>query len=75
MNLVEPILWHGRSQRDTIALLDGDRTVTYEELAELVCRTAGRQGICRRCVGRDVTARFEDRARGGHTRFIRDVGK
>jgi acyl-coenzyme A synthetase/AMP-(fatty) acid ligase len=41
MNLVEPILWHGRSRPDTIALVDNDRTITYRELAELVSRTAG----------------------------------
>jgi len=41
MNLVEPILWHGRSEPDTIALVDNDRTITYGELAKLVLRTAG----------------------------------
>ena len=41
MNVIEPILWHGRSQPGTIALVDEDRTITYGELAELVLRTAG----------------------------------
>ena len=41
VNLIEPILRHGRTQPSTVALLDEDRTVTYGELAELVQRTAG----------------------------------
>jgi acyl-coenzyme A synthetase/AMP-(fatty) acid ligase len=41
VNLVDPILWHGRTQPNTVAIIDGDRTLTYGELAELVQRTAG----------------------------------
>lgn len=41
MNLIDPILWHGRSQPATVALIDDDRTITYAELAQLVLRTAG----------------------------------
>jgi acyl-coenzyme A synthetase/AMP-(fatty) acid ligase len=40
VNLIDPILRHGRIQPATIALIDGDRTITYGELAELVERTA-----------------------------------
>jgi acyl-coenzyme A synthetase/AMP-(fatty) acid ligase len=41
VNLIQPILWRGRSQPGAIALVDDDRTITYGELAELVPRTAG----------------------------------
>ena len=41
MNLVQPILWHSRTQPNTVAIIDQDRTITYRELAELVERTAG----------------------------------
>jgi acyl-coenzyme A synthetase/AMP-(fatty) acid ligase len=41
VNLVEPILRHGRLQPTTIAIVDEDRSITYGELAELVQRTAG----------------------------------
>jgi len=41
VNVVDPILRHGRLQPATIALVDEDRTITYRELAELVQRTAG----------------------------------
>ncbi len=41
MNLVDPILRHGRQQPEAVALVDEDRTLTYGELAELVWRTAG----------------------------------
>lgn len=41
MNVIEPILRHGRIQPSTIAIIDDDRTITYRELSELVLRTAG----------------------------------
>ena len=41
MNLVEPILRHGRMRPEDVALVDEDRIITYGELAELVWRTAG----------------------------------
>ena len=41
MNLVQPILAHARTQPDTPALTEGDRTLTYRDLASEVLRTAG----------------------------------
>ena len=41
MNLSDPILRHGRMQSNAAALIDGERTVTYGALADLVLRTAG----------------------------------
>jgi acyl-coenzyme A synthetase/AMP-(fatty) acid ligase len=41
VNIVEPILRHGRLQPARVALVDEDRTINYGELAELVLRTAG----------------------------------
>jgi acyl-coenzyme A synthetase/AMP-(fatty) acid ligase len=41
VNIVEPVLRHGRIQPATVALVDEDRTISYGELAELVLRTAG----------------------------------
>jgi acyl-CoA synthetase (AMP-forming)/AMP-acid ligase II len=41
MNFVEPILRLGRLQPEAEALIDGDRIVTYGELAVLVPRTSG----------------------------------
>jgi len=41
MNFVEPILRLGKLQPEAAALIDGDRTITYGELAVLVLRTAG----------------------------------
>ena len=41
MNLVQPILAHARTRPDTPALAQGDRTLTYRELATEVLRTAG----------------------------------
>src|SRR5262245_64960639 len=41
MNLIDPILRHGRTQPDMVALVDEDRTITYAELSRLVLRTAG----------------------------------
>jgi acyl-coenzyme A synthetase/AMP-(fatty) acid ligase len=41
MNLVDPILRHGRMQPEVPALIDEDRTITYGELTDLVWRTAG----------------------------------
>lgn len=41
MNLIDGILWQGRAQPATVALVDQDREITYGELSELVLRTAG----------------------------------
>ena len=41
MNLTEPIFRHARRQPDAAALVDGERTITYGALGELVSRTAG----------------------------------
>jgi long-chain acyl-CoA synthetase len=41
VNLVEPILRHGRMRPEDVALVDEDRSITYGELSELVWRTAG----------------------------------
>jgi len=41
MNLTDPILRHGRMQPNAAALVDGDRTISYATLADLVLRTAG----------------------------------
>jgi acyl-CoA synthetase (AMP-forming)/AMP-acid ligase II len=41
MNIIEPILRHGRMQPTAPALVDEDRTISYGALAELVLRTAG----------------------------------
>src|SRR5262249_13706421 len=41
MNLTDPILRHGRMQPNAAALVEGERTVSYRALAELVTRTAG----------------------------------
>jgi acyl-coenzyme A synthetase/AMP-(fatty) acid ligase len=41
VNVIDPILRHGRVQPATIAVIDDDRTITYRELAELVLRTTG----------------------------------
>lgn len=41
MNLIEPILRHGRTTPAAIALIDEDRTITYGELMRLVEHTAG----------------------------------
>lgn len=41
MNLVQPILAHARTQPDTPALTEGDRTLTYRDLASEVLRAAG----------------------------------
>lgn len=41
MNLVQAILAHGRTQPDVAALTEGDRTLTYRDLATAVLRTAG----------------------------------
>lgn len=46
MNAVAPILHFARTRRDSPAIVDGDRTVTYAELAELVQRTAVHLGAC-----------------------------
>jgi acyl-coenzyme A synthetase/AMP-(fatty) acid ligase len=41
MNLTDPILRHGRMQPSAAALVDGERTIRYGALADLVLRTAG----------------------------------
>ena len=41
MNLVQPILAHGRTRPNVPALTQGDRTLTYCDLATEVLRTAG----------------------------------
>jgi acyl-coenzyme A synthetase/AMP-(fatty) acid ligase len=41
VNVIEPILRHGRTAPATVALIDEDRTITYGELLGLVQRTAG----------------------------------
>jgi acyl-coenzyme A synthetase/AMP-(fatty) acid ligase len=40
MNVVGPILHYGRTRSDTAALVEGERVITYGELADLVLRTA-----------------------------------
>jgi len=39
MNLAQPILNHARSQPEAVALTDGERSLTYRELAATVLRT------------------------------------
>src|SRR5262249_57939419 len=41
MNLTDPIVRHGRMQPNAVALIEGERTVSYRTLAELVMRSAG----------------------------------
>jgi acyl-coenzyme A synthetase/AMP-(fatty) acid ligase len=41
VNFVDPILRLGKLQPEAEALIDGDRTITYGELAVLVLRTSG----------------------------------
>jgi acyl-coenzyme A synthetase/AMP-(fatty) acid ligase len=41
MNVVDPILHFGVNRRNAPALVDGERTITYGDLAELIRRTAG----------------------------------
>ena len=41
MNLTDPIFRHARMQPHTAALIDGERTITYSALADVVMRTAG----------------------------------
>src|SRR5437763_2258175 len=41
MNLTDRILRHGRMQPNAAALIEGERTISYRALAELVLRTAG----------------------------------
>ena len=40
MNVVGPILHYGRTRSDIAALVKGEKTITYGELAELLLRTA-----------------------------------
>ncbi len=40
MNLTEPILRFARTQPDTVAIVDGEREISYRELRELVTRSA-----------------------------------
>ena len=40
MNVVGPVLHFGRTRQNEAALVEGDRTITYGELAGLICRTA-----------------------------------
>src|SRR5262245_1969552 len=42
MNFFTPILSHARTRPDAPALIDGERTVSYGELANLVRHVAGR---------------------------------
>jgi acyl-coenzyme A synthetase/AMP-(fatty) acid ligase len=41
MNLTDPILRHARIQPHVAALVDGERTITYSALADIVLRTVG----------------------------------
>lgn len=41
MNLTDPILRRARTQPHASALIDGERTITYGALADIVMRTAG----------------------------------
>jgi long-chain acyl-CoA synthetase len=67
MNLVGPILTHGRTSPNAPALIEGDRTIDYRELATVVRRTAAylasvgihagdRVGLCLRDTAAHVIA-------------------
>ncbi|MGH7123594.1 MAG: AMP-binding protein, partial [Stellaceae bacterium] len=67
MNLTQPIFHHARTRPDAPALVEGDRRVTYRELAGMVLRTASelashgvrsgdRVGLCLRDSSEHVVA-------------------
>jgi acyl-coenzyme A synthetase/AMP-(fatty) acid ligase len=45
MNLTDPILRHGRMQPNAPALIEGERTISYGALADLVLRAAGHLAV------------------------------
>src|SRR5712691_7485900 len=45
MNLTDAILRHGRMQPSAAALVNGERTISYGALADLVLRTAGQLAV------------------------------
>ena len=46
MNIAGPILHFGQTRRNATALVDGERTITYGELAEVVRRRASHLASC-----------------------------
>src|SRR5258708_31106880 len=45
MNLTDPVLRLGRMQPNAPALIEGERTISYGALADLVLRTAGHLAV------------------------------
>jgi acyl-coenzyme A synthetase/AMP-(fatty) acid ligase len=43
-NVISPIFHHARTQPDAVALVEGERSITYRELAGLIARTATQLG-------------------------------
>ena len=60
MNLAQAILNHARSQPEAVALIDGDRLVSYRELAATVLRTCSHLASLGVLPGRRVGLRLKE---------------